>query len=702
VFIRKWAVYKNDDNFPSVVPFAFSWAKMLCLGRFYDAARGVERTLIENNNNVSLLAEEPPTEQACVNGNDHLPPEQTNLERGRDVIKDSAKNFPVLPGVYRMLGKDGEILYIGKAKNLQNRVTSYTNIKELPYRIKQMVSNVYDVTFSVTPSESDAIFLEADLIRTLKPRYNVQFKDFTPFVSISISKDHEFPRVCRHRGALNHERDEYCGPFSSVKSVEEALLNVQKIFMLRVCSDADFATRKRPCLQHDIRRCSAPCVGKISQEEYANDIRCARDFLAGKIVYVRDCLKKKMLDSSDKMEFEKATKYRDAINQLEKLPNMAKESTGNLRDVDVIVFLGMNSQESRSQGEADEISTPCVYVLVIRNNLYLGGDTFFLNNEANYISPGECLEAFIQQLYFSKTPPSRIISNVLPPDLTNLEEALFARHNVNVHIECPKRGNGKKWVLAALTNAAEQRRYLHAKNLDFSENFKKIAKIFVLPKIPERIEVYDNSHTQGSYSYGCFIVAAPSGFEKKSYRRFAVSPRKENSDRALGGDDFAMMEEVMSRRFKEGGKDVLPDLMLIDGGAGQIASVIKILQMYDLAHIPVIGIAKGPDRNAGRERFFLPGWAPISLPQDDPTLFFIQRLRDEAHRFAIGTHRCARSRALTKSQLSEIPGVGSFRKTMLLKKFGSVQRIRRASLSELCSVDGISENVAKAILDFFK
>jgi excinuclease ABC subunit C len=622
----------------------------------------------------------------------------TRLERGRNVIKDAVQNFPLLPGVYRMLGEDKEVLYIGKAKNLKNRVASYTNVNELSYRIRRMVSNVHSVVFSVVPSESAAIFLEADLIRTLKPMYNVALKDATPFVSISISKDHDFPRVARHRGVFNHEKEEYCGPFSSAKSVDEALLNIYKIFKLRGCSDSCFAKRTRPCLQYDMKRCSAPCVGKIDKQEYADAVKHSKDFLAGKVVCIRDCLKKEMLAASDDLAFEKAARCRDSIRNLERLSDIEKETTGGLQDVDVIVLLhGENTEHSIVQ----ETAFPCVYTLIIRNNTYLGGDTFFLNNEANYLTPSENIEAFIQQFYLDRTPPRRILLNYLPENQDLLECALKERHGVNTRIEFPRRGNGRKWIQIALKNAAEQSRYESAKQTEFGENLKKIAEIFVLPQVPKRVEIYDNSHIQGKYAYGCFVVATHEGFDKKSYRKFAVNPRREGAV-GQGGDDFAMMEEVIKRRVKDPEKNPLPDLMLIDGGAGQVTSVMKILREYNLEDIMVIGIAKGPDRNAGRERFFLPGWAPISLPQDDPTLFFLQRVRDEAHRFAISTHRDAKARSITKSQLSDIPGVGNTRKKLLLQKFGSVQRIQKASVEELCSVDGISRALAKVILDFWR
>ena len=621
-------------------------------------------------------------------------PVQTEIERGRDVIKKAVKNMPLLPGVYRMLDNEGNILYVGKAKNLQNRVSSYANINELNYRIKRMVSNVHDVIFSVTETESDAIFLEADLIRTLKPPYNVHLKESTPFVSISISKNHMFPSVAKHRGAFDNKNYEYCGPFSSVKSVDEALSNVYKIFKLRNCSDSYFLNRKRPCLQYDMRRCSAPCINKIEIEEYKNNVQNCKDFLAGNFSYVLNKLKVDMELASENLEFEKAARCRDSIKYIEKLGQIEKEDTGNLKDADVIAIVQNNSDDN------SETFFPCVYVLFIRNNMYLGGDAFFLSNDANLFSKEENLESFLQQFYFDRIPPMRILLNCDIGTNEEFEKALYSKHNVKVKIEIPKKGNGLKWVKEALNNAVQQMKYESAKKADFSDNFKKIQEIFAISNPIKRIEIYDNSHLQGTNAYGCFVVATKDGFDKKSYRKFSVSPRSENSDSLIGGDDFFMMKEVMTRRFKN--QDVIPDLIFIDGGIGQVTSVLEILRKYNLENIPIVGIAKGPDRNAGNERFFIPGWQPISLPKHDPVLYFIQNLRDESHRFAIGTHKSARSKIITKSQLNEIPGVGKERKKALLKKFNSVSRIKQASIEELCNVEGITKQLAKTIYDFFR
>lgn len=636
---------------------------------------------------------------------------KTELERGRDVLLKAVRRFPTAPGVYRMLDKNGEILYIGKAKNLKNRVTSYTHIHELNYRIQRMVSLVFQVVFTVTKSESEALFLEADLIRSIKPPYNVLLKESTPFVSISISKNHPFPRIAKHRGPKDETNEEYLGPFSSVKSVDGAMLNIQKIFRLRTCSDTYFAKRTRPCLQYDIRRCSAPCVHKISEEEYKTAVQNSRDFLAGKLGLVRDFLKTKMEAASEALDFERAARYRDTILRLEKLPTIEKISTGSLVDTDVIAifqpqeFPDQESAESANPFEKTPTKNPknlppCIQVLFIRNRVYLGGDTFFLNKNASFFSKSENMSQFLQQFYWTRVPPARILVSDEPSGKETLQEALSQKYQKSVRIERPQRGTGNQWILQASRNAYQQSLYEEAKHENFEENLEKLAQVFVLPKVPKRVEIYDNSHLQGSYAYGCMVVATPEGFDKKSYRKFSVAPHKPEDSNVRGGSDFAMMEEVMQRRFRDVTTDDMPDLLILDGGAGQLSSVIGILESYSL-DIPLLGIAKGPDRNAGRERFFLPGWAPFSLPLHDPVLHFLQRLRDEAHRFAIGTHRHARQVGLTKSQLSEIPGIGAVRKKALMRNFGSVANIRRASLEDLLEVKEIDKTTAHNIYQFF-
>jgi excinuclease ABC subunit C len=655
------------------------------------------------------------------------------LVRGQKTIKDAVKSFPTSPGVYRMLDKDGALLYVGKAKNLKNRVTSYTNVNELNYRIRRMVSNVFSVTFTVTNTESDAIFLEADVIHTLKPPYNVLLKESSPFVSIGISKNHQFPRIWKHRGQKGN--DEYLGPFSSVKSVDEALVNIQKIFQLRTCTDHAFEKRARPCLQYDIKRCSAPCVGKISCEEYQQSVQSGKEFLAGKLVFVKDFLKNEMLKASDDLNFEKAARCRDTIRRMEKLSNIEKIEAGNLVDADIIALyqstvegvgsiakletgqgaeLGetghdveseaghsAESSQEAKQGARQEAGqggsiTPCVQVLIIRNGLYLGGDAFFLDRHANLSSPQQNMAHFLQQFYLNREPPARILVNYMPTGAEALKEAMRTKHGKISTITCPRRSN--RWIVQAFNNAIQQSQYETSTTMNFHDNLQRLAQVFLLEKVPARIEIYDNSHNQGAYAYGCMVVTDLNGFDKKSYRKFSVSAHKEGDLSQMGGSDFAMMEEMMTRRFKDA--DVLPDLMLIDGGAGQISSVLGVLATYGL-QIPMIGVAKGEDRNAGRERFFLPGHSPISLAEHDPTLHFIQRLRDEAHRFAIGTYRSSHLRHLTQSQLSDVPGVGDARKKALLRTLGSVCAVKQAPVEELQKVEGITRAVAESIYKYF-
>lgn len=647
----------------------------------------------------------------------------TNLERGREVISKAVKKFPIHPGIYKMIGENGEVLYVGKAKNLKNRVTSYTNVNELNYRIKQMVSRVYEVLFNVTDTDSDAIFLEADLIRTIKPPYNVKLKDATPFVSISISKT-IYPRIEKHRGMRDYKNYDFCGPFSSVKSVNEALVNIQKIFQLRTCPDKYFEKRTRPCLQYDIKRCSAPCVNKINKEEYLLSVQNAKDFLTGKLTNVKNFLKDEMMVASNEMNFEKAARYRDSIRRLEKLSYIEKNSTKGLIDADIIAISKQRKLDVEQETDEEFCeSAPCIQVLFVRNEMYLGGDTFFLTKEAIH-SPEEVnISTFLKQLYLNTEPPQKILLSCLPCDADEIVDAIKSRYDKKVVIEVPKKGVGLMWIEQALNNANQQVKYEIAKNMDFSDNFEKLAKIFALSKVPDRIEIYDNSHIQGKYAYGCMVVANKEGFDKKSYRKFSFDKKinegnidgeaieeaeeiekteegAEEQETKNGGDDYWMMQEMFKRRFKEEGRNLLPDLIFVDGGAGQVSSALKILNEYEL-YIPIIGIAKGVHRNAGRERFFIPGFNPFTLAEHEPILHFIQRLRDESHRFAIGTHRSSRDKNFTKSQLSEIQGIGGVRKKMLLKTFGSVKKIRQASIEDLMKVPTITKGIAKTIYDFF-
>jgi excinuclease ABC subunit C len=573
-------------------------------------------------------------------------------------------------------------------------------------------------------------------------------------LSICISKNHSFPRITRSRNTNDSKNEEYLGPFSSVKSVDEALINIQKIFQLRNCSDHFFENRKRPCLQYDIKRCSAPCVGKINQIEYAENVAHIRKFLSGKVSYVRDFLVKKMEEASEKLDFENAAKYRDTLLRLENMKRIEKIQTGKFKDADVIFFLisqlskvertesslsdeeeptvsagAMNSlteqtetgafgraelevlanstnftySEKSPQASAMQEILPCVHVLFIRNGVYLGGDTFFLDRNISQLQPPEVVHNFLQQFYLQRQPPKQILCNILPTDKDLIETAIKEKYNLTIKIKNPTRGIGVTWLKQAKNNAQEQSNYESTKSTNFKNKIKQLAAKFALSKVPTRIEIYDNSHIQGAYSYGCMVVADENGFDKKAYRKFSVTAHKAEDKSQRGGSDFAMMEEMMLRRFKhaEEQSGSLPDLLIIDGGAGQVSTVFKVLEEYGL-YIPIIGVAKGPDRNAGRERFFLLGWPPFSLPENDPLLHFIQVLRDEAHRFAIGTHRRARSRAFTKSQLLEIPSIGQTRRRELLLAFGSVAAIKQASIEDIKKVKGMTDKTAIQVYDYFR
>jgi excinuclease ABC subunit C len=659
-----------------------------------------------SSSSSSLLSYASSPEIECINA----------LERGRQVLLHEWKTLPRKPGVYFMIGEHDEVLYIGKAKNLKNRLSSYTKINDLMYRTQRMVSLVHHLKITVTQSESEALFLEADLIRTLKPPFNILLKESTPFISISIQKSHPFPAIRRHRGARDEKKEDYLGPFSSIKSVEDAFVNIQKVFQLRTCSDSQFAKRTRPCLLYDMKRCSAPCVSKISQEDYRKNIKLTKDFLAGKLSYVRETLKKEMLEASRLLKYEQAACLRDRQKNLAKMSSIEKESTGSLVNADIIaLFLPTKTAEHKeeeaftrslrtldpSENKSSAMPLlPCIHVLFIRNKTYLGGDTFFLKKESYELAPSNVMEFFLQQFYLQNIPPKDILTNVILDDSVVLEEALRMRYQKTVRLSHAVRGKSAFWVKKAEDVAFQKSQIESSKQLSFPEMLKQLAEVFALSKVPQRVEIYDNSHIQGAHAYGCMVVATSEGFDKKSYRKFSVAPHKEADKSQKGGSDFAMMEEMLRRRLQHR-EDSWPDLIILDGGIGQVSSVLNIFREFDI-FIPLIGVAKGPARNAGQERFFIPGWAPFSLPLHDPLLHFIQMLRDEAHRFAIGTHRTSRSVDLVTSQLNNIPGVGPVRKKELLKKFGSVQGVKQASLEELEQIPGITPALAKTIFHYFR
>ena len=608
------------------------------------------------------------------------PPEQLidRLARGIHIIRDVVRTLGSDAGVYRMLNEKGDILYIGKAKNLKKRVVAYTHIDKLPNRLQRMVSETITMEIVTTHTEIEALLLEANLIKRLQPRYNVLLKDDKSFPYILITKDHQYPRVLKHRGPHNIAGD-YYGPFANVAAVDEAILVVQKIFKIRNCTDTYFSNRNRPCLQYHIKRCTAPCVKRIDDVAYNDSVQQAKNFLLGKTDIVQKVLSEKMIAFSDNMEFEKAAQIRDTLKLMTNIQSRQRINISGIRDADIIAIVKKNGMT-------------CVQVFFFRYGQNFGTASFFLAH-AHDETESTSLAAFITQFYQERPPAPSILLNHELDDLELIQEALAGLHKCKLDIEVPKQGLKMELIGHAVQNATDaiDRKVTDSDNL--KKMFEGIQALFDLPKIPERIEIYDNSHLQGSHACGVMVVATQNGFDKKSYRKF--TPKE-----AATNDDFGMMKEFLHRRFQHKDDWVKPDLLLIDGGQGQLSAVQSILTEL-VIDVPVVGIAKGADRNAGRERFFMTGKETFQLPIDDPFLHFLQRLRDEAHRFAIGTHRQKRAKAITKSVLDDIPGIGGARKKKLLLHFGSAQSVSKAGITDLERVEGINRSVAQKIYDYF-
>ena len=611
------------------------------------------------------------------------------LEKGLSVIRSYVKRLPGTPGVYRMLNEAGDALYVGKAKNLKRRVASYTNPQRQSIRILRMIAQTASMEFIETHTEAEALLLEANLIKKLEPRYNILLRDDKSFPFIRITAGHDFPRVLKHRGAQPKE-DEFFGPFASAWAVNQTLDILQRAFLLRTCSDSVFAGRTRPCLLYQIKRCSAPCVeGKVRREDYRALVDQARDFLRGKSRHIMDDLAAKMQTASDAMEYEQAAQYRDRIQAMARVSERQDVHLVKLGDADVIAA-------HREGGHT------CIQVFFYRNGGNFGNRAYF-PSQAKDAEIGEVIEAFIGQFYANKPPPKTLLLSHEAPGHTVLEEALAVRAGHKVSVVAPQRGDKRALVDQAAANAKSALARRMAESASQRRLLETLADILELDGLPERIEVYDNSHVSGTNAVGAMIVAGPEGFTKNQYRKFNIK-----GDIAPG-DDYAMAREVLTRRFSRALKEnpdradnSWPDLVLIDGGRGQLGIALEVFEELGVEDVPLVGIAKGPDRNAGEERLYLPGKdAPIRLGKNDPVLYFLQRLRDEAHRFAIGTHRAKRSKGLKRSQLDEVPGIGGKRKRALLNRFGSADGVASAGLSDLETVDGISRTMAKTIYDFF-
>ncbi|NBX66584.1 MAG: excinuclease ABC subunit UvrC [Proteobacteria bacterium] len=608
---------------------------------------------------------------------------------GIDIIKSMAGNLPESPGVYRMLGANDDVLYVGKAKALKRRVTSYTQPERLPSRLKRMVSETLRMEIIHTHTEVEALLLEANLIKKLRPRYNILLKDDKSFPYIHITGGHDFPRIEKYRGAQKAGGD-YFGPFASVISVNDTIATLQKAFQLRNCSDSIFSSRTRPCLQYHIKRCTAPCVGYVRAEEYATQVAEARDFLAGDSRKVIDRFSKSMQQASDNRDYEEAAKYRDRVRALAHIQLKQDVNVQGLGDADVFAL-------------ARDKTGVCVQVFFFRAGQNFGNKSYF-PRAAEDDSDEAILAAFLPQFYGSRPPPKTILLSHDVAEAALIETGLVEMHKLKygVSITAPQRGDKRRIIDFVLKNT-EAALVRHAIERAGDEaGLARVCEIFGFEEPPQRIEVFDNSHVQGTNKVGAMVVAGPEGFRKNAYRKFNIKD-------VDGGDDFAMMREVMTRRFTraleeghQGDPDKWPDLLLIDGGVGQLNAVLEVLDGLGVAgDVEVVAISKGPDRNAGREWFHRRGFEPFQLPIDDVGLMYMQRLRDEVHRFAIGTHRAKRGKAMIASSLDDIVGIGPTRKKALLAHFGSGKAVERAGMADLLAVPGISQAVAKIIYDHF-
>jgi len=607
---------------------------------------------------------------------------------GYACIQQYLRTLDSSPGVYRMLDAQSRVLYVGKARNLKARVSNYARPGGHTARIDRMIRETSEMMFLTTRTETEALLLEQNLIKQLKPKYNVLLRDDKSFPNILVAKDHAFPQIKKHRGAKK-QKGTYFGPFASAGAVNRTLNQLQKAFLLRNCSDSMFETRTRPCLLYQIKRCSGPCVGLIDEQRYAESVRDAERFLSGRSTRVQEELATQMQVASDAMEFERAAALRDRIRALTSVQSAQGINPRGVTEAD-IVALHMDS------GQA------CVQVFFIRANQNWGNRDFYPRVAAD-MSPSEVMEAFLGQFYDNKEPPRQLILSHPIEDADLMADALSGKAGRKVEILTPQRGEKAELVSGALRNARESLARKMSEGATQTKLLNGLAEAFALDGPPQRIEVYDNSHIQGTNAVGAMIVAGPEGFMKNSYRKFNI-----RGDDLTPGDDFGMMKEVLNRRFSrlikedpDRDKGHWPDLLLIDGGAGQVSAVAEILQSHGVADIPFVGVAKGVDRDAGKEEFHRPAQRPFALRHNDPVLYFVQRLRDEAHRFAIGTHRAKRAKTIGATPLDDVPGVGATRKRALLAHFGSAKAVSRANLADLKAVGGISESLAQKIYDFF-
>jgi excinuclease ABC subunit C len=606
-------------------------------------------------------------------------------------IQAYLKTLPDAPGVYRMLNAAGDVLYVGKAKSLKKRVGSYAQGRVHSDRLTRMIHETAEMLFVTTASETEALLLESNLIKRLKPRYNVSYRDDKSFPNILLREDHPYPQLLKHRGART-TKGVYYGPFASAGAVTRTLNTLQRAFLLRSCSDSVFDSRTRPCLLFQIKRCSAPCVQRIDEAGYNALVEEAENFLSGKSSAVQKALKAEMDAASEAMDFEAAAKLRDRLRAMSHIQSSQGVNPSTFDEADLFALHVEGGQT-------------CIQVFFFRAGQNWGNKPYFPKLPFD-MEPREVLESFIGQFYDERPAPKLLLVSHEMKEANLMAEALSTRAGHKVEIAVPHRGEKREIMERALANAREQLGRRMAENSAQTQLLEGVADTFGLDAPPRRIEVYDNSHIQGAHALGAFIVAGPEGFEKGQYRKFSIK-----ADELTPGDDYAMMREVLSRRFArmvkeeaEAEKDEKwrrPDLVLIDGGPGQLAIAVQVFADLGVEDVALAAISKGPDRDAGREHFYLPGKDPFRLDPKSPVLYYLQRLRDEAHRFVIGGHRKKRSAAIGVNPLDEIAGVGASRKRALLQHFGSAKAVSAASLADLSAVEGVSATLARKIFDFF-
>ena len=610
--------------------------------------------------------------------------EAPDLDTGVAAIRNVLTTLPQKAGVYRMTDTRGDVLYVGKARSLRNRVANYTQVARLSRRLQRMVAQTRGMTIVTTNNEAEALLLEAQLIKRYRPAYNVLLRDDKSFPFILLRADHAYPRISKHRGA-RRAKGNYYGPFASAGSVNTTLNALQKLFLLRSCTDSFFNNRDRPCLLYQIKRCSAPCVGRVSEKDYAELVSDAKSFLAGKATSVQAKLGAAMESAAEAMDFERAALYRDRLRALTFIQGTQAINADGVGDADIWAL-------------ACKSGVTCVQAFFIRGGQNWGHRAFFPAHTAD-VPEDEVLASLLMQFYEEIPPPRSILLDRILDEAALLEEALGGKTVLTM----PQRGDRVRLVKQATRNAEEALDRRAAEATTQGKLLRDVAELFELEGPPKRIEVYDNSHIQGTNSVGAMIVAGAEGFIKGQYRKFNIK----NPD-TVPGDDFGMMREVLERRFTRAQEEdpdrengTWPDLLLIDGGKGQLSAVKGVLDAMGIEDVPLVGVAKGPDRNAGRETFHLIDGREINLPMNHPVLFYLQRLRDEAHRFAIGAHRTKRAKALVTSTLDDVPGIGPARKKALLMHFGTARAVKNASLEDLQKAPGVSEIVARTVFDFY-